>query len=185
MFVPVESVLSDDDGSYVLRLPGVSFHSGGERSAVGKHIPEKVRVTLGDQYTTVVSWTFRNIKPNDTLAEGDFLILNPLPNYVDGVAGGRPQWLLRPRDLIPVQFSLSTTPAGFYVPNRAITLFGDSEVVYVVEDGVATARAVSVHESFEELRRIDGEGITSGAQVVVGGVHYISDGQPVTVTEAL
>jgi len=185
MFVPVESVLSDDEGSYVLRLPGVSFHSGGERSAVGKHIPEKVRVTLGDQYTTVVSWTFRNIEPNDTLAEGDFLILNPLPNYVDGVAGGRPQWLLRPRDLIPVQFSLSTTPAGFYVPNRAITLLGDSEVVYVVEDGVAIARPVSVHESFEELRRIAGEGIASGANVVVGGVHYVSDGQPVNVTEAL
>lgn len=185
MFVPVESVLSDDEGSYVLRLPGVSFHSGGERSAVGKHIPQKVRVTLGDQYTTVVSWTFRNIEPNETLAEGDFLILNPLPNYADGVAGGRPQWLLRPRDLIPVQFSLSTTPTGFYVPNRAITLLGDSEVVYVVEDGVATARPVAVHESFEELRRIDGEGITSGAKIVVGGVHYVSNGQPVNVTEAL
>lgn len=185
MFVPVDSVLSDEDGSYVLRLPGVSFHSGGERSAVGKHIPEKVRITLGDQYTTVVNWTFRSIVPAETLAEGDFLILNPLPNYVDGVAGGRPQWLLRPRDLIPVQFSLSRTIPGYYVPNRAITLLGDSEVVYVVEDSVATARPVSVHESFEELRRIDGEGITTGASVVVGGVHYVSDGQPVTVTEIL
>ncbi len=185
MFVPVGSVLSDDDGSYVLRLPGVGFNSGGQRSAVGKHMPEKIRITLGDQYTTVVTWTFRSIVPNETLAEGDFLILNPLPSYVDGVAGGRPQWLLRPRDLIPVQFSLSTTTAGFYVPNRAITLLGNSEVVYVVENGVATARPVSVHESFKELRRIEGEGISSGANVVVGGVHYVSDGQPVTVTEVL
>ncbi len=185
MFVPVDGVLSDDDGSYVLRLPGVSFNSGGERSAVGKHIPEKVRVTLGDQYTTVVNWTFRSIVPNGTLAEGDFIILNPLPSYVDGVAGGRPQWLLRPRDLIPVHFALSTTTPGFYVPNRAITLVGDSEFVYIVENGVATARPVSVHESFEELRRIEGEGITDSASVVVGGVHYVSDGQPVTVTEAL
>ncbi len=185
MFVPVEGVLSDDDGSYVLRLPGVSFNSGGERSVVGKHIPEKVRVTLGNEYTTVVTWTFRSIVPSDTLAEGDFIILNPLPSYVDGVAGGRPQWLLRPRDLIPVQFSLSTTTPGFYVPNRAITLIGDSEVVYVVENGVATARPVSVHGSFEELRRIEGEGITDSARVVVGGVHYVSHGQPVTVTETL
>lgn len=185
MFVPVDSVLSDDDGNYVLRLPGVGFNSGGERSAVGKHIPEKVRVTLGDQYTTVVTWTFRSIVPDGTLAEGDFLILNPLPTYVDGVAGGRPQWLLRPRDLIPVQFALSTTAPGFYVPNRAITLVGNSEVVYVVEDGVAIARPVSIHETFEELRRIEGEGITGGVNVVVGGVHYVSDGQPVAVTEAL
>lgn len=185
MFVPVDSILSDYDGDYVLRLPGVSFHSGGKRSAVGKHIPEKVRVTLDDQYTTVVNWTFRSIVPNGHLTEGDFLILNPLPSYVDGVAGGRPQWLLRPRDLIPVQFSLSTMTPGFYVPNRAISLVGDDEIVYVVEDGVATARLISVHDSFEELRRIEGEGILSGANVVVGGVHYISDGQPVTVTEAL
>ena len=77
-----------------------------------------------------------------------------------------------------LQFSLSTTTAGFYVPNRSITLIGNSEVIYVVEDGVATARHISVHESFEELHRIDGEGIESGAMVVVGGVHYVSDGQP-------
>ncbi len=183
MFVPVDSVLRDNNGAYVLRLPGVSFHSRGERSVVGKHMPEKVRIKLGDQYTTVVNWTFRSIVPTETLTEGDFLILNPLPSYVEGVAGGRPQWLLRPRDLIPVQFSLSTTTPGFYVPSRAITLVGDSKVVYVVEDGIATARMVTVHDSYEEMRRIEGEGITNGANVVVGGVHYVSDGQPVTVTE--
>ncbi len=71
------------------------------------------------------------------------------------------------------------------MPNRAITLVGNSEVVYVVEDGDATARPVSVHESFKELRRIEGEGIVSGANVIVGGVHYVTDGQPVTVTEVL
>ena len=185
MFVPVEGVLDDDHGSYVLRLPGVSFHSGGGRSVVGKHTPEKIQVTLGDQYTTVVNWTFRSIAPNGTLAEGDFIILNPLPGYVNGVAGGRPQWLIRPGELIPVQFSRSATKSGFYVPNRAITLVGGSAAVYVVEDGMATARPVSVHESFEEHRRIEGEGIVAGVSVVVGGVHYVSHGQPVTVAEVL
>ena len=187
MFVPVVAVISEGDENFVLRLPGVSFHSGGERSAVGKHIPEKVKITFGDQYTTVVNWNFRSIMPNEGLTEGDFLILNPLPNYVNGVAGGRPQWLLRPRDLIPVQFALSNTTPGFYVPNRAITLIGGNQIVFIVEDGVAKARPVSIHETFEELRRIEGEGITSGASLIVGGVHYVSDGQPVivTATEAL
>lgn len=185
LFVPIDSILAEGDKIFVLRLPGVSFHAGADRNVVGKHIPEKVGVTLGDQYTTVVHWNFRSVTSSEDLVEGDFLIRNPQPNYIEGVAGGRPQWLLRPRDLIPVQFSLSTTTPGFYVPNRAITLVGDSEVVYIVEDGIATARPVLVHESFEELRRIEGEGITRGANVVVGGVHYISDGQPVSVTEAL
>ncbi len=184
LFVPIDSVLSDEDGSYVLRLPGVSFHSGGNRSVVGKHMPEKVRITLGDQYTTVVHWNFRSVTSSEDLAEGDFLIRNPQPDYIEGVAGGRPQWLLRPRDLIPVRFALSATTPGFYVPNRAIALLGDSQVVFVVEDGVARARPVSVHETFEELRRIEGDGITTGSNVIVGGIHYVSDGQPVTITEA-
>ncbi len=183
LFVSIDSVLAEGDETFVLRLPGVSFHAEAERSAVGKHIPEKVRVTLGDQYITVVKWNFRSVASNEDLAEGDFLIRNPQPNYIEGVAFGRPQWLLRPRDLVPVQFALSTTTPGYYVPNRAITLVGDSEAVFVVEDGVARARPVSVHETYEELRRIAGEGITTGSKVIVGGVHYVSDGQPVTITE--
>jgi len=185
MFVPVDSVLGEGDETFVLRLPGVSFNSGGERSAVGKHSPEKVRVKFGDQYTTVVNWTFRSILPNVDLAEGDFLILNPQPDQINGVAFGRPQWLLRPGDLIPVQFALPATTPGFYVPNRAITLIGDNEAVFVVEDGVAKARPVSVHETFEERSRIEGQGITTGASVIVGGVHYVSDGQPVIITGVL
>ena len=184
LFVPIDSILAEGGETFVLRLPGVSFHAGAERSAVGKHMPDKIKVTLGDQYTTVVNWNFQSVVGNDELAEGDFLILHPQPNYIDGVAGGRPQWLLRPRDLVPVQFSLSTTTPGFYVPNRAITLVGEDQTVFVVEDGVARARAVSVHETFEELRRIEGDGITTGSKVIVGGVHYVSDGQPVTITEA-
>ena len=119
------------------------------------------------------------------LAEGDFLILNPQADYIDGVAFGRPQWLLRPRDLVPVQFSLSASPPGFYVPNRAITLIGDQEAVLVVEDGIARTRAITGYETIEELRRIEGMGITTGTQVIVGGVHYVSNGQPVNITETL
>lgn len=185
LFVPSDSVLVEGAETFVLRLPGVSFHAGAKRSAVGKHIPDKVKVTLGDQYMTVVNWNFRSVIDVGNLAEGDFLILKPQANYVDGVAAGRPQWLLRPRDLVPVQFSLSRATPGFYVPVRAITLVGDDEAVLVVEDGIARARVVTGHETIEEFRRIEGEGITSGTQVIVGGVHYVSDGQPVNITGTL
>ena len=183
--MPVDSILVEDGEAFLLRLPGVSFHAGAERSAVGHHLPDKVKVTLGDQYTTVVNWNFRSVSEAGDLLEGDFLILNPQPDYLDGVAGGRPQWLLRPRDLVPVQFSHSNTPLGFYVPVRAITLLGEAEAVLVVEDGTARARAVTGYETIEEFRRIEGEGITTGTQVIVGGMHYVSDGQPVTVTGTL
>ena len=185
LFVPIDSILVESGETFVLRLPGVSFNAGAERGAVGRHTPDKVRVTLGDQYTTVVNWNFQSVAEADELVEGDFLILHPQSNYIEGVAGGRPQWLLRPRDLVPVQFSLSRTLPGFYVPNRAITLLGDRQTVFIVEDGVARARPVSVHETFEELSRIEGDGIISGVKVIVDGLHYVSDGQPVSITEAL
>ena len=65
LFIPIESVLAEGDETFVLRLPGVSFHAEAERSAVGKHFPEKVRVTLGDEYTTWVKWNFRSVTSNE------------------------------------------------------------------------------------------------------------------------
>ncbi len=185
LFIHTDAVFVEGGKTYVLRLPGVSFNAGAERSAVGKHIPERIEVKLGDQYTTVVNWNFRSIEENGELAEGDFLILRPRPEYVNGISIGRPQWLMRPRDLLPVRFTLSRAPTGFYVPNRAITLVGAKPAVYRVEDGIARATPVSLHETVEEYRRIQGEGLSQGVQIIVGGVHYVSDGQPVSVTEIL
>lgn len=185
LFVPIDSILAEGEETFVLRLPGVSFHAGAERSAVGKHMPEKIRVILGDEYLSVVNWNFRSVESSGNLAEGDFLILNPQPNYIKGVAGGRPQWLLRPRDLVPARFTLSPTTPGFYVPNRAITLLRDGQAVFVVQDGVARALPVSLHDTFEELGRIEGEGLGTGSKVIVGGLQYVSDGQPVDITETV
>ena len=181
VFVHVDSLLWEGDETYVLRLPGVALHDGGNRGAVGKHVPEKVKVRLGDQYTTVIRWNFRSLADPGNLREGDFLIVRPEPNHLGGVAAGRPQWLLRPGDLVPVRFNLASTPRGFYVPVGAITKMAGTSTVYLVEGDKARACDVSVHDAYGESRRIEGDGITNGAQLIIGGVHYISDGQPVTV----
>jgi len=83
--------------------------------------------------------------------------------------------------LVPVSFLLHSTTKGLYVPVNAITLFDDKHVVFLVEDNKAVLREITVHDSYRELRRIEGEGIEPGAQVIVGGVHYISDKQPITI----
>ena len=183
LFVHVDAVLREGDESYVLRLPGVSFNTEGKRGALGKHVPEKVTVELGDEYTTVIRWNFRSLKDHGKLREGDFVIRLPKREYLDGVAVGRPQWLFRPGELVPVRFKLPSSPRGFYVPVGAITKVAGAPAVYLLEDNRARARTVTVHEPHGELRRIEGDGITSGAQLIVGGVHYLSDGQPVTVTQ--
>jgi RND family efflux transporter MFP subunit len=181
LFVHVESVLREGDESYVLRLPGVGFNSAGSRTAVGKHVPEKIRVELGDEYTTVTRWNFRSLKEQGSISEGDFVILRPMQSHLNGVAVGRPQWLFRPGSLVPVRFQLESAPRGFYVPVGVITEVAGTPAVYLLENDQAQAHAVTVHEVHGELRRIAGAGITIGAQLIVRGVHYVSDGQPVTV----
>ncbi len=181
LFVPVDSIYREDGKDYVLRLPGVGFREDARRDAVGKHVPERVAVQLGDDYLTVVKWNFRSLKQAGGLREGDFVVLQPSADYLNGLAIGRPQWLLRPGDLVPVRFLLDATPRGFYVPVDAITRVDDGLAVFVVEGGVARLRTVTVHESYQELRRIVGEGIGNGTRVITGGMHFVSDGEAVRI----
>ncbi len=181
LFVPVASIYRSQGKAHVLRLPGVGFRVDARRDAVGRHIPEKIEIELDDDYFTVVKWTFRSLKHSADLREGDFLVIDPQPVHESGLAIGRPQWLFRPGDLVPVRFLLDATPRGFYVPVDAITTIAGKHSVFVVEDGVARLRTVSVHESYQELRRIEGEGITTDTAVITGGMHYVSDGEPVRI----
>ena len=181
LFVPSDSVLREGGEIYVLRLRGVSLGTRSERSATGRHQPEKIEVEPTDDYMTVIRWNFRGIREGSALEEGDVLIVGPQPSYAEGVAMGRPLWLFRPGDLVPVEFALAGPPTGFYVPNRAIVSVAGRPAVFLVEGDRARLVDVSVHETHEELQRITGEGVVDGVRVIVGGAHYVSDGQPVAV----
>ena len=181
LFVPIDSLYYENGKSYVLTLPGVSFHSGAKRSAVGKHLPEKVEVALGDNYFTVIKWNFRSLRTDSGLQEGDFLVIDPIKEHLQGLAIGRPQWLLRPGDLVPVSFLQHSTKKGIYVPINAISKVDDMHIVYIAENDKAKAIEISLHETYRELHRIEGDGIEPGVKVIVGGVHYISDEQPIRI----
>ncbi len=130
---------------------------------------------------TVIKWNFRSLKSSGDLQEGDFLAVGATKKHETGLAIVRPQWLLRPGDIVPVNFLLESTPAGFYVPVDAIVTRDGDRAVFVANDGVARLRKVNVHETYGELRRIDGDGIDAGTEVIIRGVHYVSDGQPVSI----
>ena len=181
LFVQTDCVYREAGQTFVLRLPGVSFHASGQPTAVGKHVPEKVEVSLGEEYFTVNKWNFRSLRESGGLVEGDFLAVGPTKAHEEGLAIGRPQWLLRPGDLVPVRFHLDFTPRGFYVPVDAIVKRAGNHSVFAVRDGVARKVAVAVSDTFGELRRIEGEGIGRGTQIVVRGAHYVSDGQPISI----
>ena len=182
LFVPSDSIYRENGSAYVLRLPGIGFHDGANRNAIGRHLPGKIEVELGSDYFTVIKWNFRSLTEAGHLREGDFLVVEPKAKHLNGLVIDRPQWLLRPGDLVPVRFSLDTTPLGYYVPVDAITMVGDRHVVYAVIDGIASVIPVDVHETYQDLRRIEAEALKTGMSVIVGGIHYVTDGERVTVT---
>lgn len=183
LFVPTDALIQEQDQYYVFRLPGVGFKNDTTRSAVGKHLPERVAVSLANEYTNVVQWNFRSIVDDGSLKENEFLVMNPQANYVDGIAIGRPEWLLRPRDIVPVQFNSVTAVEGFYVPNHAIILKDEQPHVFRVEDEKSIATLVTLHESIGDFRRISSDYLQSGSQVVIDGVHYLTNEQPISVVE--
>lgn len=181
LFVPTDAIYMENGQTYVLRLPGMGFQDGSERGAVGKHLPEKVKVSLGDEYLGIIKWNFRSLADPGSLKEGNFLVLKPRKEHLAGLAIGRPQWLLRPGELVPIRFILDATPRGYYVPINAITRIAGETAIFIVQDGKAKLIPVSVHETHGEFRRIQGEALQAGLPIITSGLHYVSEGQPVNV----
>lgn len=181
LFVPTESIYMEDGAAHVLRLPGIGFNDAGDRSSIGRHVPEKIRITLGDDYMTVIKWRFRSISDDGGLKEGDFLLINPRSEHLAGVAVGRSQWLLRPGDLVPVQFTRGPAHLGFYVPAEAVTEIGKQRVVFTVADGKAKSIAVKTGTTADDLVLIEAKGLTEGMPIILGGLHYVGEGDPVSV----
>ena len=107
--------------------------------------------------------------------------MGPAKPHLDGVVIDRPQWLFRPGDIVPVRFILNMTTRGFYVPVDAITVIDGNHVVFGVEDSKAHTIPVTVHDTYQELRRIESDQLRPGIPIVVGGVRFLSDGQPVSI----
>lgn len=40
---------------------------------------------------------------------------------------------------------------------------------------------MTVHETYRELRRIEGEGLVPGDQIIISGMHYVADGEPISI----
>ena len=105
------------------------------------------------------------------------------------------RWLLRSGDVVQIGMSGSSLGQGFFVPMRAIFKEGQKTYLHVVEyeNGDALARRIEVVVQVEsvfadseirvEVRPVEGGWIGDGSQIVVGGSHYLTDGDRVNVVD--
>ncbi len=191
-FVPDHSIHKDAQGEYVWKI----IESGdGSRRARGPLLNvEKVRVRSGDRVSSFLGlWTFRDVTLVETLGfdpeEDRILGKLDLPEGQLELTGGtvlfeRERWLLRPGDLVRVRLNEKPMPSGVYVPIDAIAEKSGQYFVFAVDGGVVRQTQVSVSDGPNTLKRIEATGestLKPGTQIVLGGVHFLADGEAVNV----
>jgi len=159
---------------------------------------EKVRVTGGKKELTFLqTWFFRDVVINDPstfdITKDRVLGKLDLPAGMENFSGDtvlfeREQWLLRPGDLVKVELIENRMPSGFYVPIDAINENSGQYSVFVVEDPLSDSKVkkvdVTIADGPNTLKRIEpveGQTLDKDDKIVLGGVHYLRDDEPVNV----
>jgi multidrug efflux pump subunit AcrA (membrane-fusion protein) len=195
-FVEQNAIHRDDQGEYIWKI--IDSGNGAGRSRGPLLNVEKIRVTAGTKTPSFLGlWTFREIAINNPatfdIATGRVLGKLDLPEGTTELTGDtalfeREQWLLRPGDMVGVDLSENRMPGGFYVPIDAINEQSGRYYVFVLDGSAASSKArqveVSISDGPNTNKRIEAIGdqpLTAGMQIVLGGVHYLIDGEAVNV----
>ena len=98
--------------------------------------------------------------------------------------------MLRPGDLVNVNLNQETSEPGFFVPVEAIYEDLGSTFVFVVDGSIARKTLVKAilptdldQGSSIRIEPTQPGGIGEGTQIVVGGVHYLKDGDAIRIVE--
>ncbi|HDZ21863.1 hypothetical protein LCGC14_0225930 [marine sediment metagenome] len=176
----------DDKGSFVWVIEGIS-----KMQAIDPARPiytvRKVRVTPGKgRFNLQGLYILRDLADPGDLTDDRLLVGDPPEGLADGdrIAILPMDWALRPGALVQVQFRRDKVASGYYVPFSAVMPTGeDGGYVMVVdpESNAARKTPVKMRETVGDLVRIEGADLADGVKVVVEGVHYLQDGEGVSI----
>jgi multidrug efflux pump subunit AcrA (membrane-fusion protein) len=94
----------------------------------------------------------------------------------------RPDWELRPGQLVPVLLENEAPQPGFYVPMDVIRSGKEgSGTIFVLADGKVKATPIKMAGQVGELVRVEGAGLRAGVEVVADHIHFLQDGEAVRV----
>lgn len=177
MYVNVESVFDRDGEPHVLALPR---RTGTSVPSDGVETPRAVPVELTDEWEQFDKWTLRRVLTNGDLQPGDALVLNPEPSDESGVRIGSMQYAFRPGDVVRVGVDAALPAEGYWLPVTAVVSRTGNSFVFTMDDGVVSEVLVEVLGTSGGYRRISAPALREGQAVVVRGMQYLSDGDPVT-----
>ncbi len=143
-------------------------------------VPERQRADLrpGQRVVVVVdalpqsrlSGKVEEIRPSASVASRTFLVKVRVAN---------PERILRPGMFARGIITTSVRAGVLQIPDRAVLLTSGKRIVFVVKDGQAVRREVSIGEQQGGVAEIV-QGLEAGEQVIVEGQEGLADNQPVT-----
>ena len=192
-YLEINAIHHDADGYYVWKAENLTID---QLSADFSPIVtvRRVRVTPGEGRVPLLQiYLFRELADWGQLDPQEDVIVGGVTGEVaDGsqVILARERWALRPGEVVRVGLAGEETPAGFYVPARAIQSDGATHYVMVANPSGDTHRAsrveVNVAESIGQIQRIEAAGeaqLQDGIRVIVEGAHYVAEGEVVRPVE--
>jgi multidrug efflux pump subunit AcrA (membrane-fusion protein) len=169
---PGEGVSSSSPAFILAQLDDVHVElTVPEGQRPGLRVGQTVEVTVDALPGLRFAGKLAEIRPAAATASRSFVVKVRVPN---------PQGVLRPGMFARGTIIVSTRPHVLRVPARAVLTTAAKPLVFVVRDGKATHREVTLGERRAGLVEVL-RGLTEGEQVVVSGVAGLSDGQAVTL----
>lgn len=198
LLVEERSIHRDDAGAFVWRVLNRRFREVSLGASPILQV-EKVRVTPGDLSIPYLgNWTFVPITfaegvefdVNKDMVAGELFVDDGDAESWEGdrILFDQDRWLLRPGDLVRVNLGSEQSAPGLYVPMKSILNEAGQSWVFVVDNTSTPAVARKVEVSLPDisgtsLQRIEPvrDELADGAQIVTEGVHYLYDGEPVSI----
>jgi len=191
-YIEVNALHEDDEGYFVWKVDNLTAEQLYETFDPVLQV-SKVRVKLGDgRLPALQVFTFRELVDHGNLDPLTAVILGDVDGEIqDGKAVIIQQrWLLRPGDLAEVSLRSEGRSAGFYVPRVAILNDAKGYYLFKVSAGSDVAQRVDVRtlDTAGQTQRVEAvldNPLQPGDRVIVGGAHYVMDGQQVSLVQEL
>ena len=183
------SILRDEQGPYIYAVTNAKFgevFSGALQVTKQRLIENEKRVGFLNLFNfRSVSFVEPIVVDETSLYVGK-LEIDGDPSQWSGnevVIDSGPQWMLRPGDLVKVDISGSAIARGFFLPIEAIYIDGENDYIFVAEND--KARKIKVNRLPSEnldaasTVQIESSELKDGLEVIIGGVHSLTDGQSI------
>lgn len=135
---------------------------------------QSISVTVGAFRGEVFKGVVTAIDPQIDVTGHSMAVRARLPN---------PDLRLRPGLFAQVAVSLAVNPRALMVPEEAIWPIGNDKILYVVKDGIATQRLVTLGDRKPGYVEVV-EGLSAGEEIVVAGQMKLFDGAEVRTIPA-